>query len=51
MTNKTQFINLRVTRNQKQELKRKAEKCGMTITSYLLFLGLRTELKETKKLL
>lgn len=42
---KNKSIHIKVTTEQEQKLKKKAEKCGLSLSSYILFISLNTEPK------
>lgn len=42
---KNNSIHIKLTTEQKEKLEKKAEKCGLSLSSYLLFIALNTEPK------
>lgn len=48
---KNYTINLKVSKEELDKIKYKASKCGMSVSAYIRFLTLRTNIREVKKLL
>ncbi len=49
MRRRTEEINVRVFRNEKNLIRRKARRCGMNMSEYLRTLGTDTVIKEAPK--
>ena len=49
MRNRTEEINVRVFKTEKNLIRRKARKCGMNMSEYLRTLGTDTTVKEAPK--
>ena len=49
MRNRTEEINVRVSKTEKNLIRRKARKCGMNMSEYLRTLGTDTVVREAPK--
>ena len=49
MRNRTEEINVRVYKTEKNTIRRKAKKCGMNMSEYLRTLGTGAAVKETPR--
>ena len=49
MRNRTEEINVRVYKTEKNTIRRKAKKCGMNMSEYLRTLGPGTAVKEAPR--
>ena len=49
MRNRTEEINVRVYKTEKNTIRRKAKKCGMNMSEYLRTLGTGTAVKEAPR--
>ena len=49
MRNRTDEINVRVYKTEKNTIRRKAKKCGMNMSEYLRTLGTETEVKAAPR--
>jgi hypothetical protein len=49
MRNRTEEINVRVYKTEKNTIRRKAKKCGMNMSEYLRILGTGTAVKEAPR--
>ena len=49
MRNRTDEINVRVFKTEKNTIRRKAKKCGMNMSEYLRTLGTESAVKETPR--